>query len=84
MRMQLSASLSGASSGSGNEGWFLRTIRREVIESSSVSKFDGAWSRVRRMSAGVNKLNTSSVDSGSSQNYAPVSEWIVGNELQHR
>lgn len=69
MRMQLSASRSGARSGSGKEGWFFRTIRREVTDNSSVSKFDKARSRVRRMSAGVNRLKTSSVDSGSSQNF---------------
>lgn len=68
MRMQLRASLSGASSGSGNEGWFFKTVRREVIDKSKVSKFDSALSRVRRISAGVNKLKTSSVDSGNSQN----------------
>ncbi len=39
------------------------------MDSNSVSKFPSALSRVRRMSAGVNRLKTSSVDSGSSQNY---------------
>ena len=67
--MQLSASLSGARSGSGKEGWFFKTIRREVMASNRVSKLGNALSRVRRMSAGVNRLKTSSVDSGSSQNF---------------
>lgn len=69
MRMQFRASLSGASSGSGKEGWFLRTKRREHTASKRVSRFVNAVSRVRRMSAGVNILKTSSVDSGSSQNF---------------
>lgn len=67
--MQFSASRSGASSGSGNEGWFFSMIRREVTASINVSRFENAVSRVRRMSAGVNRLKTSSVDSGSSQNF---------------
>lgn len=66
--MQFSASLSGASSGSGNDGWFLRTIRREVTANINVSKFAIEASRVRRISAGENRLKTSSGDSGSSQN----------------
>ena len=69
MRIQLSASRSGASSGSGNEGWFLRATRREITARINVSTFASSWSRARRMSAGVNRLKTSSVDSGSSQNY---------------
>lgn len=44
-------------------------IRREVTASINVSRFENAVSRVRRMSAGVNRLKTSSVDSGSSQNF---------------
>lgn len=68
-RIQFSASLSGASSGSGKDGWFRRMTSREVIASISVSKFSIEESRVRRISAGENKLKTSSVDSGSSQNY---------------
>lgn len=70
--MQFSASRSGARSGSGKEGWFLRAVKREVMDSNNVSKFPNALSRVRRMSAGVNRLKTSSVDSGSSQNYTLV------------
>jgi hypothetical protein len=67
--MQFNASLSGASSGSGKEGWFFRMIRREVTASKSVSRFDSAASRVLRISAGVKMLKMSSVDSGSSQNF---------------
>ena len=67
--MQFKASLSGASSRSGKEGWCRRTKRREEMASMSVSKFSGEVSLVRRISVGENKLKTSSVDSGSSQNY---------------
>lgn len=67
--MQFKACVSGESSGSGNEGWFLRTIKREQIASRSVSRLGKDESRTRRMSAGVNRLKTSSVDSGSSQNW---------------
>ena len=42
--------------------------RRDVVASIKVSRFSNALSRVRRMSAGENKLKTSSEDSGSSQN----------------
>lgn len=68
IRMQLRTSRSGARSGSGNEGWFFNTVSREVTASRSVWKLGKALSRVRRMSAGVKRLKTSSVDSGSSQN----------------
>lgn len=77
MRIQLRASLSGASSGSGNDGWFFNTTRREVIASISVSRFDSELSLVRRMSTGENKLKMSSVDSGSSQNCTRVSKTAV-------
>lgn len=66
--MQFSASLAGASSGSGNDGWCRSATRREQIASNNVSKFDKEPSRVRRMSAGENRLKTSSTDSGNSQN----------------
>jgi hypothetical protein len=36
----------------------------------SVSRFSGAVSLVRRISAAEKRLNTSSVDSGSSQNFS--------------
>ena len=68
--MQLRASRSGASSGSGKEGWFLRMFKRDVIARTSVSRFSIEASRVRLMSAGEKRLKTSSTDSGSSQNYA--------------
>jgi hypothetical protein len=67
--MQFNASFSGANSGSGNEGWCRKMNRRLVIASISVSRFSNAVSRVRRISAGENRLKISSVDSGSSQNY---------------
>jgi ribosomal protein L33 len=67
--MQFKASLSGASSGSGNEGWCRRINRRLVTARMRVSRFCKAMSRVLLMSAGENKLKISSVDSGSSQNY---------------
>ena len=66
--MQLRASLSGAISESGNEGWLRRTNNREVRASIKVSRFGSEVSRVRRISTGEKRLNTSSVDSGSSQN----------------
>lgn len=68
-RMQLRASRSGASSGSGKEGWLRRTMRREVTARMSVSRLARLLSRVRRMSAGEKSEKTSSVDSGSSQNW---------------
>ena len=40
-----------------------------MTASISVSRFSKAVSRVRRMSAGEKRLKTSSVDSGSSQNW---------------
>lgn len=42
---------------------------RDVIARISVSRFSRDVSRVRRISAGENRLKTSSVVSGSSQNY---------------
>jgi hypothetical protein len=69
IRMQFSASLSGANSRSGKEGWCRNINRRLVTASMSVSKFSNAVSRVLLMSAGENRLNMSSDDSGSSQNY---------------
>ena len=67
--MQFNASLSGANSGSGNEGWCRNMNSRLVIASMRVSRFSSAVSRVRRMSAGEKRLKISSVDSGSSQNW---------------
>lgn len=67
-RMQLRASRSGASSGSGNDGWLRRMKSRDVTASMSVSRFSSALSRVRRTSAAEKRLKTSSGDSGSSQN----------------
>jgi hypothetical protein len=66
--MQFNASLSGANSGSGNEGWFRNMKSRLVIASMRVSRFSRAVSRVRRISEGEKRLKISSVDSGSSQN----------------
>lgn len=66
--MQFSASLSGASSGSGKDGWLRRTHSLEVTASTRVSRLAGALSRVRRMSAEENRVKTSSADSGNSQN----------------
>ena len=68
IRMQFNASLSGASSKSGKEGWCRRINRRLVIASMRVSRFSSAVSRVLRISLGEKRLNMSSVDSGSSQN----------------
>lgn len=68
-RIQFSASRSGAISGSGNEGWFFNTTRREHTARISVSRFASEVSRVRRISTGENREKTSSVDSGNSQNY---------------
>jgi hypothetical protein len=67
--MQLRASRSGASSGSGKEGWLRSTMRREVTARISVSRLARLLSRVRRISAGEKSEKTSSVDSGSSQNW---------------
>jgi hypothetical protein len=67
--MQFNASLSGANSRSGKEGWCRSINSRLVIASMSVSRFSKAVSRVLRMSAGEKRLNMSSVDSGSSQNW---------------
>ena len=66
--MQFSASLSGANSKSGNEGWCRRMNSRLVTANMRVSRFSRAESRVRRISAGEKRLKMSSVDSGSSQN----------------
>lgn len=67
--MQFRASRSGAMSASGKEGCRRKIQRRDVITRISVSRFSGALSRVRRISAEENRLNTSSGESGSSQNY---------------
>lgn len=72
--MQFKASLEGANSGSGKEGWCRRLNRRDVAASMSVSRFSKALSRVRRMSAGAKRPNMSPDDSGSSQNWYRVSE----------
>jgi hypothetical protein len=48
--------------------------KRLVTANIKVSRFSKAVSRVRRISAGENKLKTSSVDSGSSQNYARLGQ----------
>jgi hypothetical protein len=66
--MQLRASLSGASSGSGNDGWCRRMNSRLVIANINVSRFSSAVSLVLLMSAGEKRLKMSSEDSGSSQN----------------
>ena len=94
--MQLRASRSGASSGSGNEGWFLRTFSRDVTAKRRVSRFCIDASLVRRMSAPENRLKTSSTDSGSCQNYTvstkPLADlprdmtyacpvWVVGGDV---
>jgi hypothetical protein len=68
IRMQFSASLSGAKSGSGNDGWCLKMKSRLVMASIKVSRFSSAVSRVLRISMGEKRLKTSSADSGSSQN----------------
>ena len=70
--MQFRASLSGANSTSGKEGWCRRMKRRLVIASMRVSRFSRAVSRVLLISAGEKRLKISSVDSGSSQNYRSV------------
>jgi hypothetical protein len=77
--IQFRASRSGAISMSGKEGWCRKTHRRDVIARISVSRFSGALSRVRRISAGEKRLNTSSVDSGSSQNYKRQFMTITSN-----
>ncbi|KAH8640796.1 hypothetical protein IG631_03737 [Alternaria alternata] len=84
--MQLRASRSGASSGSGKEGWLRRTMRREVTARMSVSRLARLLSRVRRMSAGEKSEKTSSVDSGSSQNWrhSQHSNSIESNEQSIR
>jgi hypothetical protein len=67
--MQFNASRSGANSRSGKEGWCRKMNSRLVIASIKVSRFSNAVSRVRRTSAGEKRLNMSSADSGSSQNW---------------
>ena len=67
--MQFKASRSGAISRSGYEGWCRRIKSRLVIASMRVSRFSRALSRVLRMSVAEKRLNMSSADSGSSQNY---------------
>lgn len=58
-RIQFRASLSGASSGSGKDGWCRRRKSREVSANMSVSIFSSALSLVRRISVGENRLKTS-------------------------
>ena len=76
-RMQFRASLSGASSGSGKEGWFRRMHNLEVTAKMRVSRFSKLLSLVRRMSAGENSEKTSSADSGSSQNCRTVNRSVL-------
>jgi hypothetical protein len=73
-RIQFRTCRSGATSGSGKEGWFLRLCNLEVTACSSVSRLDLEASRVRRMSAPEKRLKTSSADSGNSQNYSAPSQ----------
>lgn len=73
--MQLSACFSGATSGLGKERCCLKVKRRAVRARIRVSMLGSDLSRARRTSTGEKRLNTSSVDSGSSQNYL-VSVWI--------
>ena len=68
--IQFRASFSGAVSGFGNDGCCRSAKRREVIASIKVSRFGKDVSRVRRMSFAEKSVKTSSVDSGSSQNYS--------------
>ena len=68
IRMQLSASRSGASSTFGKEGLCRKAYKREVTARMRVSRFRKESSRIRRMSVGEKSEKTSSDDSGSSQN----------------
>ncbi len=76
--MQFNASLSGANSGSGNEGWCRKINRRLVMARMRVSRFSSAVSRVLLISFGEKRLKMSSVDSGSSQNYARSDQSLAG------
>ena len=67
--MQFKASLSGASSGSGNDGWCRKVNSRLVIASTRVSRFSKAVSLVLRISFAEKRLKMSSEDSGSSHHY---------------
>lgn len=71
-RTQFKASFSGAVSGLGNEECCLKANRRDVTASIKVSRFASDASRVRRISLVEKRVKTSSVDSGSSQNYVGV------------
>ena len=66
--MQLRACFSEAASASGKERWCRSAKRREVRARMRVSIFGRELSRARRTSIGENRLKTSSMDSGSSQN----------------
>ena len=66
--MQLRACFSGAISTSGNDLWCRSAKRRDVRARIRVSIFGRELSRARRTSTGENRLKTSSLDSGSSQN----------------
>ena len=66
---QFNASFSGADSRFGKAGLCLSANRREVRTRMSVSRFWRDASRVLRMSFGEKRENTSSVDSGSCQNW---------------
>lgn len=52
--------------------------KREVTAKISVSRLPKDSSRMRRMSAGEKRENTSSADSGSSQNYGVVRQEELG------
>ena len=75
--MQFRASFSGAVSRLGNVEWCRKANKREVIASIRVSKFDGDASRVRRMSFAEKRVKTSSVDSGSCQNYKAINAMLT-------
>lgn len=67
--MQLRACFSGATSASGNDRWCRSVKRRDVRAKIRDSIFGRELSRARRTSTGEKRLKTSSVDSGSSQNW---------------
>jgi hypothetical protein len=67
--MQLSACFSGAVSGFGKERCCLNVRRRVVRARMRVSTLARELSLARRTSRREKRLKTSSVDSGSSQNY---------------
>jgi len=82
--MQLRACLSGAASVLGKERCCLRVKRRVVRARIRVSMLESELSRARRTSTGEKRLNTSSVDSGSSQNCQGSVGWdksVNGNAL---